>query len=63
MHQYAIIPYITCNMTGTLQMRRSQRDTLIQGTFNTTLDNPLSDDQAGRKSSGDKKRTAFVLGV
>lgn len=64
----AIIFCITDNIgnvtyTVTLQMRRSQQDTLIQGTFNATLDNPLSDDLIGCKSSTGKKRTAFVLGV
>lgn len=45
-------------------MSKSQRDTLLQGTFNATLDNPLGEDQtAAQKASAGKKRTAFVIGV
>ena len=46
-----------------MQMSKSQRDTLLQGTFNSTLDNPLSEDQTAQKASAGKKRTAFIIGV
>ena len=46
-----------------VQMSKSQRDTLLQGTFNATLSNPLSEDQTAQKASAGKKRTAFVIGV
>jgi hypothetical protein len=46
-----------------LQMSKSRRDTLLQGTFNATLDNPLSEEQAAQKAPAGKKRTAFVIGV
>lgn len=46
-----------------LQMSKSQRDTLLQGTFNSTLDNPLSEDQTAQKAPSGKKRTAFIIGV
>ena len=48
---------------GPVQMSKSQQDTLLQGTFNATLDNPLSEDQTAQKTSAGRKRTAFVIGV
>jgi len=43
------------------QLSRSQRDTLLQGTFNVTLNSPLSGDQTQLETAA--KKQTFVLGV